>query len=529
MEHLLKIIAERSIRHPEKVAFTFYRQPPCTFSRLWREINLCAAGLLQLGLNPREPVIIAIPNSDHFFFAFYGVQRAGGMAVPVFPGSGVDRMFKLAGLCGASSIVISQTYPPAKIEELKKKSEVKGYRLIFVEKQAAETEPLEFPKIHLQDTAFIQFTSGSSGDPKGVQLSHANIITNLEQMIAGMAITTKDRFVSWLPVYHDMGLILMTMVPFYLGIDLLLLPTGLNYLEAWLETIQEQRGTFTAAPDFAYRLCLLVVREKNIDLSSLRVALNAAEPVRAGTIKKFEKRFGLKNVILPAYGLAEATVGVSGWQPGKKIKVDSRGFVSVGKPFPNIRMKIVRNNKTANFGDIGEIYIKSPANTAGYYKNSGATKKLFSKGGYIQTGDLGYCDEQGDYYITGRKKNIIIQGGFNIAAREVEELVEEFSFVRRSAALGIDRGGAEGEQVYIFIEINLKKSQLKKEDIWQDMTIDIVQRFEEVLGLRPGRVYWLKHGAIPMTYNGKIKYLQLKKLYREGTLKNSGMILFPHY
>jgi len=387
-----------------------------------------------------------------------------------------------------------------------------------------------FPEILPGDVAFIQFSSGSTGDPRGVQLTHANLVTNVEQMIAGMEISPGDVFSSWLPVYHDMGLILMTMVPFYLGLELALLPTGLNYLKSWLISIQERKATFTAAPDFAYRMCLIYIRDpENYDLSTLRVALNAAETVRSSTIERFEERFRLKNVLLPAYGLAEATVGVCSWKPGQKIKVDLRGFVSVGSPFPGVEMRVMGDAGPAGPGETGEILVKSTANTIGYCQNPGATEALFDGEGFIRTGDLGYIDEDGYFYIVGRKKNIIIQGGFNIASREVEEFVDMFPFVRRSAAVGIDRGSAEGEQVYIFIEVSLNKSQLQSQEALTGITVEIVQRFDHTFGFKPGRVYLLKTGSIPMTYNGKIKYLQLKERYMKGTLREKDLILFPGY
>jgi len=535
---ILQILEKWAVEEPGKIAFTFHNEPPCTYNNLWQEITQCGSSLLRQGLKAKEPVIISIPNSSQFFYAFYGVQRAGGISVPVFPGSGNERILKLANLCGASFIMgtngLNILLPRHTSDGVRPNARraIKSFDQTF-SKVWPPAGPPEFPEIFPGDTAFIQFTSGSVGDPKGVQLTHANLITNVEQMIAGMEITKKDIFVSWLPVYHDMGLILMTMVPFYLGTEMLLLPTGLNYLKTWLKGIHERRATFTAAPDFAYRLCLIYIRDpENYDLSSLRVALDAAEPVRSTTIERFEERFKLKNVMLPAYGLAEATVGVCSWKPGRKVKVDGRGFVSVGSPFPHVEMRIMADKAVAapaEIGQIGEIAVKSTANTAGYFKNPAATKELFDKQEYIRTGDLGYMDEDGDYFIVGRKKNIIIQGGFNIAAREVEELVDEFPFVRRSAAVGIDRGSAEGEQVYIFIEVKLKKSQLEDQEQLTGIAINVVEGFEAQFGLRPGRVYLLKPGSIPMTYNGKIKYLQLKEFYINGTLRKEELILFPEY
>ncbi|MCP5106727.1 MAG: fatty acyl-AMP ligase [bacterium] len=530
---LLQILERRAREETDNIAFTFHNDPPCTYGNLWQKICDFSGRLIENGLKSGTPVIIAIPNSSQFFHAFYGVQGAGGIAVPVFPGSGAGRITKLADLCDAAFYVVSQTFPPDKTGLLAQHAKEKGGAVLLVENGSHDARSARggpFPEIEPDDTAFVQFTSGSVGDPKGVRLTHADLVTNIEQMIAGMEITKADVFISWLPVYHDMGLILMTMVPFYLGLELVLLPAGLNYLKSWLKLIHERGGTFTAAPDFAYRMCLLYIRDpENYDLSTMRTALNAAEPVRSGTIQRFEERFGLKNVLLPAYGLAEATVGVCSWRPGKEIKVDGRGFVSVGKPFPGVEMRIMGEDQPAKPGETGELLVRSKANTRGYCHNPDATKALFDEEGYIRTGDLGYMDEEGDFYIVGRKKNIIIQGGFNIAAGEVQELVDEFSFVRRSAAVGIDRGSNEGEQVYIFIEVNLKRSELQNPDVFEDITIRVVGQFDHTFGFKPGRVCLLKPGSIPMTYNGKIKYVQLKEFYINGTLRENGSILFPRF
>ncbi|MCP5053271.1 MAG: fatty acyl-AMP ligase, partial [bacterium] len=524
-ETLIDLLETRAAKEPGRVAFTFHNDPPCTFGVLWQRIDEMAAHLLQQGLKANEPVIIAIPNSSTFFFAFYGVQRAGGIAVPVFPGSGPERLLKLADLCSARLMVVSKENPPKDAEGLKQRANQRGGKILWVEDSRGSVPDRPFPAAGPGDISFIQFTSGSVGNPKGVQLTHADLMTNIKQMIAGMEITTEDVFVSWLPVYHDMGLILMTMVPLYLGLGLTLLPAGLNYLKTWLKTIEEKKGTFTAAPDFAYRLCLIYIREsERYDLSDLRVALNAAEPVRSNTILRFEERFGLGNAMVPAYGLAEATVGVCCWKPGEKVKVDGRGFVSVGSPFPGVQMKIKGDGQITGdgTGEIGEIMVKSSANTTGYYQNPRATKELFDPAGYLGTGDLGYVDDDGHWFIVGRKKNMIIQGGFNIASREVEELTDEFSFVRRSAAVGIDRGKTGGEQVTIFMEVNLDKTQLQNQEVLSNITVEAVQRFFDAFGFRPGRVVLLKPGSIPMTYNGKIKYLQLKEDYIKGTLREQG-------
>ena len=508
---LIEMLEQRTKASGNKTAFTFQGQPT-SFETLWGNINRFASQLLEQEIKSQECVAIALPNGAEFFFAFYGVQRTGGIAVPLFPGSSAERIASIAKSCGARIIVLPERSP--------KKSELaaEGFFCVSVIEIQESRSGIKFPLIKPDDIAFLQYTSGSTGNPKGVMLTHANLLANLRQMISGMQITEQDVFVSWLPVYHDMGLILMTMVPFYLGVETHLLPADLRSVRDWFKTIHATHGTFTAAPDFAYRLCLRHVDLlKEHDISSLRVALNAAEPVRVSTMAGFESAFGLKNVMVAGYGLAEATVGVSMWTPQTKAHVGANGLVSVGRPFPDVDVKIA---------DDGEILIKSAANSQGYFNNRQATKKLFAEDGFIHSGDLGYLDEDGYLYIVGRKKNIIKHAGETIAPQEIEETVDAIEGVRNSAAVGIDGGRVEGEQTYVFVEVR------KKENISEwgyELTLQIVQAIHNRLGIRPARVYLVKPRTIPKTHNGKTQHVKLRELHVNGTLQEQGLILYPDY
>jgi acyl-CoA synthetase (AMP-forming)/AMP-acid ligase II len=259
----------------------------------------------------------------------------------------------------------------------------------------------------------------------------------------------------------------------------------------------------------------------------LRVALNAAEPVRAETIDQFHKTFKLEDVMVAGYGLAEVTVGVSMWPPSTKNRVDSRGFVSVGPPFPEIEILIVKDDQSAPAGEAGEIVIKSSANSKGYFNQPETTKNLFWQEGYIRSGDLGYLDEDNNLYIVGRKKNIIKYFGRTIAPKEIEEAVGNIGIVRFSAAIGVDKGRIEGEQVYVFTEIRDGKSLPESE--LHDLVIQIVSNIHDRMGFRPARVYLLKPRSIPQTHNGKIQHQKLKSKYLDGSLFEEGRILFPHF
>jgi acyl-CoA synthetase (AMP-forming)/AMP-acid ligase II len=521
---LIEMLAVRAEVSADNTAFTFNGQS-VSFAELWRGINRFGTFLLERGFNRGERVVVALPNSAEFFSAFYGIQRAGGIAVPVFPDSGAERIFSLANLCGARTIVVPSGLPGEQLVHFKKQAELHDLSVITVA-ESLETSPIaDFPRIDPDDISFLQYTSGSTGNPKGVMLTHANLLTNVRQMIAGMEITADEVFVSWLPVYHDMGLILKTMVPFYLAARVHLLPTNLRNVRPWLEAIQKHKATFTAAPDFAYRLCLRHVDPGEYDLSSLRVALNAAEPVRASTIREFERAFGLADVMVAGYGLAEATVGVSMWKPGTSNRVDSNGRVSVGASFPDVGLLIVSDGQALPPGEIGEITIRSRANSQGYYNNPAETASLFWKNGYLLSGDLGYLDEDGYLYIVSRKKNIIKRSGETISPQEVEEVIDAMPDVRFSAALGVDKGGMQGEQVYVFVEI--RDGEAMTEDALHEMATQMVANFHSHMGFRPARVYLLKPRGIPLTHNGKIQHVRLRELYLGGNLREK--ILYPIY
>jgi acyl-CoA synthetase (AMP-forming)/AMP-acid ligase II len=512
---LIELLANRGSDSTSKRAFTF-KEKSFSFGDLWLGINRFASYLMGKRISRSERVVVALPNGEDFFYVFYGIQRAGGIAVPVFPDTGLERIASIAKLCGARLAVL-----PTNLSAIKDLEVVN-----LAESRDAAILPY-YPRVNADDIAFIQYTSGSTGNPKGVQLTHANLLTNIRQMIQGMQITEKDIFVSWLPVYHDMGLILKTMVPFYLAAELHLLPADLRSVQDWLKAIHEKHGTFTAAPDFAYRLCLRYFNNVQLyDLRSLRVALNAAEPVRLETIRSFEKAFGLENVMVAGYGLAEATVGVSMWAPGTPALVDDRGLVSVGHPFTGVDVKILKDEKVAKSGEIGEILIKSQANTSGYFNNPIETQSLFWNDGYLHSGDLGYVNQEGCLFIVGRKKNIIKHAGETIAPQEIEETVDAQQGIRYSAAVGIDRGGYEGEQAFVFAELRNEKTT---EAACYELIILIVQAIHNRLGFHPGRVLLLKPHAIPKTANGKIQHARLRDLYLSRSLKDQGQIIYPDY
>ncbi|MEJ2486672.1 MAG: AMP-binding protein [Anaerolineales bacterium] len=523
---LLEVIRKRSIETPQKTAFTIQNEA-VHYAELWDRIKKFAGLALLHGIKPGDRVVVCLPNSTEFFWAFYGLQLIEAIPVPIYPYSGVERILNICNLSQASLVVVPSPLNSKQKEILQKLSSKNGIKVISPNATSG-VESADIPIPNNPDgIAFIQYTSGSTGNPKGVMITHHNLLTNIQQMVIGMEITPQEIFISWLPVYHDMGLILKTMVPFYLGAVVHLLETNLKDVGTWLQAIQDNKGTFTAAPDFAYRLCLRQIDPEQYDLSSLRVALNAAEPVRYSTIRDFEEAFRIPNTMVAGYGLAEATVGVSMWKPGAAALVDSNGHVSVGKPFPGVDILIVDGGNVLDFGQIGEIAIRSQANSLGYYQNPEQTELLHWRDQYYLSGDLGYLDQERNIFIVSRKKNIIKRAGETISPQEIEEIVDRFPDIRYSAAVGIDSGGIEGEQVYIFAEVRIDDPS--DQDVFHQRSVDIVAEINRQLGFRPARVYLLKPRTIPRTYNGKIQYPKLKQLYLQNDLRKRELILYPGF
>ncbi len=519
---LSEMLEQRAASTPDHPAFRFADRE-WRYEEVWRGACSVASRLVDLKLSPGDRVVLTLPNGPEFFFAFYGVLLAGGIAVPVFPTSGPDRVADRMMRCGARIVVTPR--------------ELETNTRLAIENACADCQVLPCPAPDgegatlpnttgpkADDIAMLQYTSGSTGEPKGVQLSHRGLLTNLQQMIHGMEITVDDVFVSWLPVHHDMGLILMTMVPFILGARLELLPTSLTNTRTWLRSISDHRGTFTAAPDFAYRLCLRTIRDpENYDLGALRVALNAAEPVRAATIHAFEKYFGIDRVMVAGYGLAEATVGVSMWPPRQPCRVDDRGLVSVGPPFPEVKLKVVDDDgRSLPHGEIGRILISSPANTTGYWQDPEGTAELLNEG-FLDSGDMGYLETDGRLTIAGRAKNVIISGGRNLAPQELEEIADGVHGVKFAAAVGIDTGGVEGEQPVVVAEVRRGHN----DDEYEEMVISIVEALHRGMGLRPARIVLVAPRTIPRTVNGKVQHQLLRRRYINGELRHDGQILFP--
>jgi acyl-CoA synthetase (AMP-forming)/AMP-acid ligase II len=397
-----------------------------------------------------------------------------------------------------------------------------------------------FPEAGPEDLAFIQYTSGSTAEPRGVMLTHRNVVSTCQFMAEAVGLTAGDRAVSWLPLYHDMGLIGCSLTPPLKGAPLWLLPPDLRNPRQWLELITEVRATFTVSPDFGYRNCVRNVRDTaGLDLSSLRAAPCGAEPVRLSTIQAFEQHFGLKDVIGPCYGLAEATLAVAIWPFGVPVRVDASGrFVSVGRPCRGVAVKIVtpRDEDTptephrtwkgpsALQGDLelpagveGEICVKSPGVMRGYHNNPEATARVLSPEGWLRTGDLGFVDDEGYLFISGRLKDLIFLGGENVVPTDIEEIVDHVAGIRYSAVVGLENERTGTQRLYVVAEV---RDEGGDAEAHRRLVSEIVRRVHEGRGHRPARVLLVRAGTIPKTSSGKIQRSRLGEMIQTGGVRD---------
>jgi 1-acyl-sn-glycerol-3-phosphate acyltransferase len=407
------------------------------------------------------------------------------------------------------------------------------------------------------DIALLQYTSGSTGDPKGVVLTHANLLANMRAVGEAVQLGPGDVGVSWLPLYHDMGLIGAWLTLLHYGIPLAVM-SPLAFLtrpERWLQAFQKHGGTISAAPNFAYELCVRKIADKDIqgvDLSAWRAALNGAEPVNPETLERFANRFAShgfrREAQLPVYGLAEASLAVTVPPLDRGPLIDrveretfaSQGravpavaedetaiaFVSSGRPIPRHEVRIVddRGSEVADRTE-GFLWFRGPSATSGYYRNPAATETLFPMGvaaakeeyAWVNSGDRAYRAE-GEIYVTGRVKDIIIKGGRNLYPHEVEELAARAEGIRKGCivAFGLKDAGSGTEKLVVVAET--RERDAARRGVILSAITDLVTGG---LGLPPDRVELIPPGSIPKTSSGKLRREETKQLYLAGTLSAS--------
>lgn len=551
---LVEVIKNHAEQEPTRIHMYLQdelgREKIIRYGALYEKAVACAKGLQYLGLNPHETVAIMLPTCEGFFSAFLGVLLAGGLPVPTYPPFNPDRIEEYARreskILRNAEVKILISFAEVQILNTIIRNFIPTLKtVVTVEELQNFDHPLKEVSVRSSDSALIQYTSGSTGDPKGVLLTHDNLIANIRAVAQAIDVKPTDVVVSWLPLYHDMGLIGAWLGCLYYGVPITIMSplSFLTHPERWLWTIHYHRATLSAGPNFAYELCVAKIDDhviEGLDLSSWRLAFNGAEAVHSKTIRNFIRKFspyGLQpGSIYPVYGLAESSVALSFPRLNHPIRIDKVQrdafnheqmavpcapndknfieFVSCGRPLPGHEIKIVNHaGQEAPERAVGNLYFRGPSAMQGYYRNPKATEAIYHNG-WWDSGDLAYIADD-DIFITGRRKDIIIKAGRNLYPQEIEEITGQVKGVRRGCvvAFGVSNPKTGTEQLIIVAETREKRSP-----VHERLVNDIIEQITRTIGDPPDKIVIVPPKTIPKTSSGKLQRSSTKDLYLQGKL-----------
>ncbi len=577
-ETLTELLRLRALGQPDFPHIHIYDEGTVprviTFAELYERASSVAGELGGRGLEIGQTVAIMLPTCAEFFPTFFGVQLAGGIPVPIYPPFRADKIAEYAqrqtNILRNAEARFLVTWRRAEGLARLLKPDVPSLREVInvqrlchmpsaspgsaqqQSRDAAATQaaknwrPVENLPHHArpENIAFLQYTSGSTGAPKGVVLTHANLLANIRSMIEGIKVKPDDILVSWLPLYHDMGLIGAWLAPLFAGIPTVIMSplAFLSQPERWLWTIHRHHATLSPGPNFSYELCVRKIADKDLqglDLSRWRAAMNGSEPVQAATLERFAQRFERygfrRQALLPVYGLAENSLAISATDSSSGYRVDrieratfestgravpapqgdssSLEFVGAGHPLPDVECRIVTDSGVdAGERVEGHLWFRGPSATSGYYKNPDATRELLRGDGWHDSGDLAYSAD-GDLFITGRAKDIIIKAGRNLYPHEIEQIVGHIAGVRPGCVVAF--GAADersGTERFVVVAEIRDPAEAKR------ITAEVSAAIQDAMGLPPDVVELVPPQSIPKTSSGKLRRTETKRRYLEGQL-----------
>ena len=512
-------------------------------ARIREQALSIAADLRSRGVRKGDRVALVLPTCPEFVECFFGVLCAGAIPVPLYPPVRLGRLDeyhrKTAAMLQAVDAAMVVT-----------DERIRRFLGVAVDISAPRLGCLTASslggtysgdvdvEVEVDDVALIQFSSGTTHDPKPVALTHANLLSNLAAIERYLidAETPNPVGVTWLPLYHDMGLIGNLLSAFYVAGPLVLLPPELFVAvpAAWLRAISRHRGTVTAAPNFAFGLCLNRIRDEElegVDLSSWRVSLNGAEAVSAGVQRRFNERFarwGLRgSALTPCYGMAEASLGVTFKPAGTSFRtlgVDadklasegvvvpgSKELVSVGRPVAGVEVEIVdAAGVRLPPGRVGHVFVRGPSVMVGYFGRTDLTDQALHDG-WLDSGDLGFT-HYGELYVCGRHKDIVVVRGANHAPEEFEASLDGLPGVRIgcAVAVGFVPAGQDDEALAMLVETTV--------DAPSTLADEVASRVQERTRIRPAQVALLAPGTLPRTSSGKLRRREARTQWLSGTL-----------
>lgn len=561
---LVDILQWRSVNQPERLAFRFLKDGEGEEELLsYRQLDEQAksvAALLQAAVSRGDRALLLFPAGFDFIFAYFACLYAGVVAIPIPP----PHPARLEKTMQAMLNIIADAEPTVALMDATLFKAIKandavmdklaGVRLLVTDQDSIRSWASRWkaPELSVKDLAFLQYTSGSTTAPKGVMVSHGNLMHNLALIEKTFGVTDESSSVIWLPPYHDMGLIGGILQPVFTGFSATLMP-HLMFLQRpvrWLRAISRYKATVSGAPNFAYDLCARKVKPEErsqLDLSHWEIAFDGAEKIYQQTLDQFTDSFQSsgfqKTAFAPCYGLAEGTLMVTGVSKGvlpgqislersalEKNKVvplaaedkTAEVLVSSGLSLSDQEVRIVnpQSLETCAPDQVGEVWVKGESIARGYWQKAAETKEAFGAftadgtGPFLRTGDLGFTYNN-ELYITGRLKNLLIIDGKNHYPQDIERTVAQAHEAIQSvgcAVFPLEQAGME--KVVVLAEVQ-RKPEASPVEIKQQILKAISERHE----LHAHDIKLMLPGSIPKTTSGKVKHFLCRQQYVSGTLK----------
>ena len=559
---LIDLLRWRTSHEPERQAYTFLGDGEAeerfvTYRELDRQAQVVAARLETLGVASGERALLFYPPGLNYVVAFLGCLYAGVIAVPAYPPRPNRSVSRLRAIAASSKATVALTTTRI-LSRLERRSayapEMKSLRWLATDDGKDPAGKWRRPAVGTDTLAFLQYTSGSTAAPKGVMLTHGNLLHNLAMIYHALGHTSHSQMVIWLPPYHDMGLIGGVLQPLYAGLPVALMsPTSfLQHPLRWLRAISRLGAHTSGGPNFAYDLCVRRTtpeERSTLDLSSWEVAFTGAEPIRQETLERFVAAFApcgfRREAFYPAYGLAEATLFVSGGSKtappvvlpvkGAELKRDrvvaasageggARMLVGCGRTLAGQEVAVVDPDSLSRCppGRVGEIWVSGPSVAQGYWDQAERTERSFraylaetGEGPFLRTGDLGFV-HNGELFVTGRLKDLIVIRGDNHYPQDIELTVEQsHAALRPGGCAAFSVWSDEGERLVVIQE--LERRYVTSADLGE--VVDSIRgAVAEHEGLELHAVVLIKTGSIPKTSSGKIQRGETRAAYVEGTL-----------
>ena len=558
-ETLIEALAWHAAEHPDREHVRLIDESESesvlTYGALLEGARRVAAGLVRSRLTPGRAVAIMLPTGVDYLRCFIGVQLAGGVPLPIYPPARLAQLEdhlrrheRILENAGAEWLV---TFDEARRVSRLLAARTAGRCRVATVGDLTEPGGAGDGEAYApgpDDIAFLQYTSGSTGQPKGVVLTHRNVLASLDSMARALSATPRDVFVSWLPLYHDLGLIAAWLGSLVYGFPLVLMSplTFLARPARWLRAIHRHRGTLSGAPNFAFDLCTRRIADEDIeglDLSSWRMAFNGAEPVLPDTLDAFAERFApfgfAPRALAPVYGLAEATLGVAFTPVGRGPLVErverdalererravpaeatdenALTTISSGVPIPGFEVRTVDDGgRETPERTEGRLQFRGPSTTSGYYRDRAATAALFD-GDWLESGDLAYI-AGGELFVTGRVKDVVIRAGRNLYPYDYELAAGDTDGVRRGCvalfAARARRGVAAGTERLVAVAETRETDPERRVEI----RVDLERLAEERLGQPVDEVVLAPPHTVLKTSSGKIRRRAMAELYESGEL-----------